>query len=331
VLVNKEDFLMMETGIDRETLMIMYEKMRTIREFELTVKELFRRGRIPGFVHLYAGEEAVATGICVHLKESDYITSTHRGHGHCIAKGCDVKGMMAEIFGKATGLCKGKGGSMHIADFSKGMLGANGIVGGGLSLAVGAALAMKTMETTNVVVSFFGDGGANQGVWHESLNLAAIWKLPVIFVCENNQYAETTPVWYATSVENIGDRACAYNIPGVVVDGQNVFEVYKAAGEAISRARAGEGPTLIEAKVYRMFGHYEGDIQTYQLPEDIERVKGGPRDPIEIFRRTVLESSLLDDKALQLVDQSVATLMTEAVDYTEKSPLPDPSLLYTDV
>lgn len=322
---------MKETGIDRETLMIIYERMRTIREFELTVKELFRRGRIPGFVHLYTGEEAVATGICVHLNKSDYISSTHRGHGHCIAKGCDVKGMMAEIFGKSSGLCKGKGGSMHIADFSKGMLGANGIVGGGISLAVGAALAMKTTGTSNVVATFFGDGAANQGVLHESLNLAAIWKLPVIFVCENNQYAESTPVWYATSVENIGDRACAYNIPGVVADGQDVFEVYKVAGEAVQRARVGEGPTLIEAKTYRISGHYEGDTQTYQLIEDIERVKGGSRDPIEIFRKRVIESKMLDDHALQLVDQSVAKSISEAVDFAEKSSLPDVRELYSDV
>lgn len=317
--------------ISREKLLWIYERMRLIREFEQVVHDHFSRGRIPGFVHLYAGEEAVAVGVCAHLNDSDYITSTHRGHGHCIAKGCDVKGMMAEIFGKATGLCKGKGGSMHIADVDKGMLGANGIVGGGFPLAVGAGLAAKTLKTGSVAVCFFSDGASNQGTFHESINLAAIWKLPVVFVCENNMYAESTPVWYACSAKNIADRAAAYDIPGVIVDGQDVFAVYEAAEAAIRRAREGQGPSLIECKTYRIFGHFEGDTQTYKKPEEQEAVEGGPRDPITIFRRHVLEQNLLDEDTLKEIDERVQEAIEEAVRFAEESRLPSAEDLLSDV
>lgn len=316
--------------IGPEKLRWMYERMRLIREFELAVRDYFSKGRIPGFVHLYAGEEAVAVGTCAHLTDGDFLTSTHRGHGHCIAKGCDVKGMMAEIFGKATGLCKGKGGSMHIADVDRGMLGANGIVGGGFPLAVGAGLTAKTLRTGAVAVCFFGDGAANQGTFHESLNLAAIWKLPVVFVCENNLYAESTPVWYACAAQNIADRAAGYNIPGVVVDGQDVFAVYEAMGEAVRRAREGKGPSLIECKTYRMFGHFEGDTQKYKKAEDQETIMG-PRDPIQLFRRYVLERGLLEETSLREIDRRVQDLIAEAIQFAEESPLPVAEDLLADV
>lgn len=316
--------------IGRERLLWLYERMQLIRQFELAVHDNFSQGKIPGFVHLYAGEEAVATGVCAHLRDDDYLTSTHRGHGHCVAKGCDLKGMMAEIFGKATGLCKGKGGSMHIADVSKGMLGANGIVGGGFPLAVGAGLTAKTLGTDRVVVCFFSDGAANQGTFHEGVNLAAIWKLPVVFVCENNMYAESTPVWYACAARNIADRAVGYDVPGVIVDGQDVFAVYEAAGEAVRRARAGEGPSLIECKTYRMFGHFEGDTQTYKRPDDVESVMGR-RDPIHLFRDTVVQRGLLGEAELDETDERARREVAAALDFAYTSPLPAVAELETDV
>ena len=252
--------------IPKDKLLWVYERMQLIRVFETRVSTEFGKGKIPGFVHLYAGEEAIAVGICAHLTDADYMTSTHRGHGHCIAKGVDVRGMMAELFGKATGICKGKGGSMHIADMDKGMLGANGIVGGGPPLACGSGLTAKTNGTDQVTICFFGDGASEQGTLHESLNLAAIWKLPVIFVAENNGYAEATPSHYHCSVENIADRAAAYNMPGVTIDGNDLVAVYESAHEAVARARAGQGPSLLECKTYRHFGHFEAMRRPIKLP-----------------------------------------------------------------
>ena len=228
--------------IPKEKLLEIYERMATIRQFEERVREEFAANRIPGFVHLYAGEEAVAVGVCAHLTDEDMITSTHRGHGHCIAKGVDVKAMMAELYGRATGACKGKGGSMHIADLDRGMLGANGIVGGGIPLACGAALSAQVLEKDNVAVSFFGDGGANEGSFHEGLNLAGVWQLPAIFVAENNGWAESTSSDYSVAGADIAGRARAYGMRGVVVDGLDLFDVYEKAGKAIAAARAGEGP-----------------------------------------------------------------------------------------
>ena len=263
--------------VTKEQAKKFYETMCTIRCFEESVKKDFLNGEIPGFVHLYIGEEAIGTGICGALRDTDFIESTHRGHGHCIAKGADVNKMMAEIFGRKTGLCKGKGGSMHIADFSVGMLGANGVVGGGYNLATGAALASKMiLKNDNVSVVFFGDGASNRGTFHEAANVAAAWKLPVIFVNEMNCWASTTPYRTTTAVENISDRAHGYNMPGVIVDGQNVFEVYAAAAEAVERARRGEGPTFIEAKTYRIEGHFVGDPELYRKKEET----------MEIFHRT---------------------------------------------
>src|SRR5579863_528034 len=306
--------------LDKDTLLRLYETMMTIRVFETRVKEEFAKGRIPGFVHLYAGEEAVATGIIAHLSEDDKITSTHRGHGHCIAKGCDVNGMMAEIFGKATGLCKGKGGSMHIADVSKGMLGANGIVGGGPPLACGAALTAKVLGTNNVCVCFFGDGAAQEGTFHESLNLASIWKLPVVFVAENNGFAESTPASYHCAIENIGDRAASYGIPGASVDGMDVFAVYEAAQEAINRARRGQGPSLLECKTYRYNGHFEGDQQLYKT-EELQRAMM-ERDAIQHFRQVTTEQSLLTNEELDAVDTRVRKAIDDAVAFADSSPYP---------
>src|SRR5699024_911475 len=238
-------------GLTKDKARNIYKNMEDIRNFEENVKRFFAAGEIPGFVHLYSGEEAIATGVCSHLSDDDYITSTHRGHGHCVAKGGDLKAMMAEIFGKSTGLCKGKGGSMHIADLDKGILGANGMVGGGFGIAIGAAMRNKYQNNDNVVICFFGDGAANEGLFHECLNMASIWSLPVVFVNENNLFAEATPQWYSSASNTIAERAAAYNMPGVRVDGKDLMAVYDVAGEAIERARKGEGPSLIECVTYR--------------------------------------------------------------------------------
>ncbi|VEF48837.1 Pyruvate dehydrogenase [Bacillus freudenreichii] len=308
----------------------MYEKMCEIRQFEDKVHEVFQTGVLPGFVHLYAGQEAVAVGVCAHLDDKDSITSTHRGHGHCIAKGCDLDGMMAEIYGKVTGLCKGKGGSMHIADVEKGMLGANGIVGGGFPLAVGAALTAKTLNTDAVAVCFFGDGANNHGTFHEGINMAAIWNLPVVFVAENNGYAEATPFHYASSCSNIADRAAAYNIPGEKVDGKDIMAVYAAAERAVKRARNGEGPTLIECVTYRNYGHFEGDAQTYKTSEDKEKHLN-ELDAIAMFREYALSNDLISEKELNQIDNQVKEEVEKAVRFSEESPFPNEEDLLKDV
>ncbi|MDA1477246.1 thiamine pyrophosphate-dependent dehydrogenase E1 component subunit alpha [Bacillus changyiensis] len=320
----------MQHGLTKEKAVWMYRKMLEIREFEDRVHQLFAQGILPGFVHLYAGEEAVAVGVCAHLNDQDSITSTHRGHGHCIAKGCDLKGMMAEIYGKATGLCKGKGGSMHIADFDKGMLGANGIVGGGFPLACGAALTAKYKKTKNVSVCFFGDGANNQGTFHEGINLAAIWKLPVIFVAENNGYGEATTFSYASSCKSIADRATSYQIPGIQVDGKDVMAVYEAAQQAIARAKNGEGPTLIECMTYRNYGHFEGDAQRYKPNE--ERIEHQEeKDAIVAFRTDLLNKQVLTETELTEIETAVTAAIDEAVEFSEKSRYPDQAELLTDV
>ncbi|MDK2855361.1 MAG: acetoin:2,6-dichlorophenolindophenol oxidoreductase subunit alpha [Bacillota bacterium] len=314
----------------QEQLEAFYRTMYTIRSFEEKINDLFLAGEIPGFVHLYIGEEAVATGVMANLRKTDYITSTHRGHGHTIAKGADLKRMMAEIFGKRTGYCRGKGGSMHIADFSIGMLGANGVVGGGFNLAVGAALAAKLMGTDQVAVCFFGDGASNRGTFHEGLNMAAVWKLPVVFVCENNQYASTTPYRTTTSVENIADRAIGYGIPGVVVDGNDVFAVYEAAQAAVERARSGGGPTLLEAKTYRIKGHFVGDPELYRTRQEVEEHLEND-DPLKNFRRQVLAASRLSERELAEIEAQVREEIEEAVDFARKSPFPAPEELFEDL
>jgi pyruvate dehydrogenase E1 component alpha subunit len=315
--------------ISREKLLWMFERMQLIRHFETQLHEDFAAGKIPGFVHLYAGEEAIAVGVCAHLTDADFITSTHRGHGHCIAKGVSVREMMAEIFGKATGCCKGKGGSMHIADVDKGMLGANGIVGGGPPLACGAGLTAKVKGTAQVTACFFGDGGSNQGTTAESLNLASIWKLPVVFICENNRFAQTTPTDYSVGGNDIAARGAAYGMPGVVVDGQDVLAVYEAAGEAFKRARAGSGPTLLECQTYRYFGHFEGDNLKYRTRDEEAEFKA--RDCIERLREGVTSGGLIDSSELEALETRARETIADAVRFAAESPLPQPEECLDDV
>ncbi len=309
--------------IASETLLHLYRTMLEIRIFEQRVAREFRTGEIPGFVHMYVGEEAVAVGVCAHLDDDDYVTSTHRGHGHCIAKGCDLDRMMAEIYGRQDGLCKGRGGSMHIADFSRGMLGANAIVGGGIALATGAGLAASVRGSRQVAVAFFGDGAANQGVLHESLNLAAIWKLPVIYVCENNGFAESTPASYSTSVVDVASRAPGYGIPGVVADGADVLGVYTAARTAVDRARAGEGPTLLEVKTYRFMGHFEGDPERYR--DDEERTALRDRDAIAALQAHLISAGHATADVLAVVREEIEAAVSAAVEFARASPFPDPA------
>lgn len=314
----------------REQLLDFYETMVKIRFFEERVEKLFLAGEIPGFVHLYIGEEAIATGVCANLRKDDYIESTHRGHGHTLAKGADLNGAMAEIFGKSTGLCKGKGGSMHIADFSVGMLGANGVVGGGFNLAVGAALANKMKKSDNVAVVFFGDGASNRGTFHEAANMASVWKLPVIFLNENNEWASTTPTSSLTSVKNISDRAVGYDMPGITIDGNDVFKVYETVKEAVERARQGGGPTLIECKTYRIKGHFVGDPEMYRTKEEVHG-RFEKDDPIKNFEKKVLAEGRLTKADLNNVEQKVLKAIEEAIEFARQSPYPDSSELYTDL
>ncbi len=315
--------------LDKSTLLRMYEQMKTIRVFEERAGKEFASGKVPGFVHLYAGEEAVAVGVCSHLTDDDYITSHHRGHGHCIAKGVNLREMVAELLGREAGACRGKGGSMHIADVNKGMLGANGIVGGGFPLATGAGLTAKYNGKGQVAVCFFGDGAGNQGTFHEGLNLAGIWKLPVIFVAENNGYAESTPVTYHMSCRDIADRAAGYNMPGVTIDGLDVFAVYEAAGEAIARARRGEGPSLIECKTYRYYGHFEGDAITYRTKEEEESYRA--RDAITALRRSIIKRQIATEAELDAIDAQVQNSIDLAWEYAEAAPYPAPEEALTDV
>jgi acetoin:2,6-dichlorophenolindophenol oxidoreductase subunit alpha len=317
------------TSLTPERLLDVYRTMRLIRAFEDRVHEEFATGEIPGFVHLYAGEEASAVGVCSHLDERDSIASTHRGHGHCIAKGVDVKAMMAEIFGKATGSCHGKGGSMHIADLSLGMLGANGIVGGGPPLICGAALAAKLQGAGGVGVAFFGDGASNQGTTLEAMNLATVWNLPAVFIAENNGYAEATAATWSVATDNIADRAAAFGMPGVIVDGFDFFAVYEAAGEAVARAREGGGPSLVEAKFTRYYGHFEGDQQKYRGDEVAQARE--KLDCLLRFRGRVTETGQLAAEQLDRVDAEVAQLIDEAVAEAAAAPKPTEADLLTDV
>lgn len=312
----------------------LYETMQTIRQFEERVVDLYARGLIPGLAHLYVGEEAVAAGICAALNEDDFITSTHRGHGHVLAKGAQLGPMMAELYGKATGTCKGKGGSMHIADMHLGILGANGIAGGGLPIATGAAWAAKWKKTKQVAVAFFGDDSSNNGTFHESLNLAGIHALPVVYVCENNGFGISVSIKKHLSVNRVAIRAAGYNMPGVTVDGNDVLAVYQAAAKAVDRARRGEGPTLIECLTYRTRGHHEGDPnqgERYRERQEITRWKLPEKDPIPRLRAAMLEKKWATPAQLEAVDAQVALRIDEAVAYAGQSPLPELSELYTDV
>jgi pyruvate dehydrogenase E1 component alpha subunit len=296
-------------------------KMYLIRRFEEGAEDSYTRGLIHGTMHLSIGQEASAMGICMPLTSEDQITSTHRGHGHCIAKGADVKRMFAEFFGKTTGYCKGRGGSMHIADVSMGNLGANGIVAGGIPIAVGAALSAKRMKTGKVVVSFFGDGANNEGAFHEALNMAAIWKLPVIFVCENNGYGMSTSTARSTAVKNIADRAAAYSMPGVIVNGNIFSEVAEASHAAVERARAGEGPTLIESKTYRYRGHSKSDRNRYRTKEEIEDWISN-RDPIMLFENELKEFGVIDDKGIEAIREAVRAEIEAGIEFAKASPSP---------
>jgi pyruvate dehydrogenase E1 component alpha subunit len=326
---DREERMASGLQLSREELLQAYRRMRLIREFEEAVHAEFSAGNIPGFVHLYAGEEASGVGVCMHLDERDAIASTHRGHGHCIAKGCDLSGMMHEIFGKKDGLCGGKGGSMHIADLSKGMLGANGIVGAGAPLVCGAALTAKTLKTGGVGVCFYGDGASNQGAVLESYNLAKIWNLPMVFVAEDNGYAESTASSWSVGGSQV-KRGEGFGIPSRQVDGQDFFEIYEAAGEAIERARAGAGPSLLHVKLTRFYGHFEGDAQTYRAPDEVAKARANA-DPIEMFRRRVTEASILMPADFDRLDGETRSEVAQVLAMAKAAPAPTEADLLTDV
>jgi TPP-dependent pyruvate/acetoin dehydrogenase alpha subunit len=320
--------------IGKDKLLEMYRSMQRVRQFESKVRDLALASEIPGFVHVSIGEEASATGVCAAMRKTDRITSTHRGHGHLIAKGGRLDRMMAEIYGKRDGYCKGKGGSMHIVDFSLGILGANGIVGAGLPIATGSALAAQVSGSDDVSACFFGDGASNEGTFHESLNLAAVWKLPVVFVCENNGYGEFTPMQTVTSVRDIAVRAKAYDIPGHIVDGNNVLEVYQYATEAFARARAGEGPTLLECKTYRWEGHVVGEQaflgeEAYRKKSEVEEWKR--KCPIIRFQKWCLETGKIDEAELKRIDRETTQELEAAIEFARNSELPAPSEVTDDV
>ena len=309
-------------AVDKATSLGLYRKMVEIRRFEEKLYHLFSTRDMPGSMHQYNGEEAVAVGVCAHLSPADYITSTHRGHGHCIAKGADIRAVMAEMFAKSTGCCRGMGGSMHIADFSVGMLGANGIVAAGVPIAAGAGLTCQVQGKGHVAVAFFGDGAVNEGAFHEAVNLAAVWRLPVVFVCENNVYGFSTHYRRTMLLENIADRAAAYGIPGVVVDGMNLRVVHAAAGEAVRRARDGGGPTLLECKTYRFMGHSRFEPSSYRTKEELAEWK--KRDPIALFQSVLLAEAGASEAEIAQVEQAVAESIEEAVRFAEQSPDPGP-------
>jgi len=316
-------------NVTKEKLVEMFRKMLEIRLFEEKVFELYAQNLVPGTIHLCAGEEAVAVGVCSALRKDDYITSTHRGHGHCIAKGAELKRVMAEILGKETGYCKGKGGSMHIADFSIGVLGATAVVGAGIPIAVGAGLSIKLRKADHVVACFFGEGASNQGTFHEGINMASTWKLPVIFVCENNLYAMGTRQSVVMAIENVADRAAAYGIPGVVVDGNDVLAVYEATLKAVERARKGEGPTLIECKTYRHKGHSRVDPAKYRPKKEVEEWLA--KDPIKRFKEKLLKTNTLEEAEIRQIEKEVSAEIEEAVKFAMESPYPAPEEALQDV
>ncbi len=315
--------------LSRDDLRTAYQRMCVIRNFEDTLHEEFSAGNIPGFVHLYAGEEASGVGICLHLDNRDAIASTHRGHGHCIAKGCDPKAMMHEIYGKKDGLCGGKGGSMHIADLSKGMMGANGIVGGGPPLICGAALTAKTLKTGGVAIAFVGDGASNQGTTFESYNLAKVWNLPVVFVVEDNGYAESTGSGWSVAGSQL-DRAKGFGMPAQQVDGHDFFAVWEAARHAIEHARAGNGPSLLHVKLNRYYGHFEGDAATYKAPGEVEKVRA-EKDALTQFRQRVIETKLLDPDELDKIEAEAQAMIADCLATAKSAEMPTEADLMTDV
>jgi pyruvate dehydrogenase E1 component alpha subunit len=320
----------MVAGTDVKLLLDLYRKMVQLREFELKVQDLYRRGILPGFVHLYIGEEAVATGVCFNLEPHDLVYSTHRGHGHALAKGVPGREVFAELWEKTTGSSGGRGGSMHMYAPEYGFMGTNGIVGAGIPLATGAALSAKLRKSGQVVVTFFGDGAVNSGSFHEGLNFGAVWNLPVIYVCENNLYATEMAFRRATKITSVQSRAAAYKMPGVEVDGSDVTAVYETAKEAINRARSGEGPTLIEAKTYRFVGHHEGDPRTgYRTGEEVEEWKS--RDPIKTLREKLLNSEVAMPGSIKQIEEEVQHWLDGAVQFAKESPEPSPSTVLDHV
>jgi TPP-dependent pyruvate/acetoin dehydrogenase alpha subunit len=308
--------------MEKTLALTLYKQMVQIRRFEEELFRLFLNRPMPGSMHQYVGQEAVAVGVCAHLAKEDYVTSTHRGHGHCIAKGVEIKAIMAEMFAKKTGCCKGMGGSMHIADFGVGMLGANAIVGAGIPIATGAGWSCKARYPGRVSVAFFGEGAANEGAFHEGINLAAVWRLPVVFVCENNLYNFSVHYKKTMLLDNVADRAVAYGIPGQVVDGMDLLAVSGAAGEAIKRARQGDGPTLLECKTYRFMGHSRFEPAGYRPKEEVEEWK--KRDPLTMFRQGLLKSLEVSEAEIEEIDRAVAKEIEEAVAFAEQSPDPEP-------
>jgi len=312
--------------LSKSRLTEIYSRMFRIRKFEEKTAELFSQGLIPGLVHLYIGEEAVAVGVCSNLTQHDYVVSTHRGHGHCIAKGGDVRKMMAELLGRSTGYCKGRGGSMHIIAPEIGVMGCSGIVGAGIPIAAGLGLASNVKKADTIVACFFGDGASNTGTFHEGLNLAAAWKLPVVFVCENNLYAISVPMKKSTPIENVADRAVAYGIPGIIVNGMDVIAVYEAFREAAERAKAGKGPTLIECKTYRFRGHFEGDPKgggIYRSEEEMTEWRS--KCPIFAFKAKLIESKTFTEKEAQEIEQKIVKEIEEATEFAKDSPYPSAS------
>lgn len=318
-----------ESGLDGPVLLEALRKMHLIRAFEEKAEDLYALGRIHGTMHLSIGQEASAVGACLALQDDDYILSTHRGHGHCIAKGAEPQLMMAEFFGKEVGYCRGRGGSMHIADVAGGNLGANGIVAGGIPISTGVGLSLQMQGRDQVCLTFFGDGAANEGAFHESLNLASIWSLPVVYVCENNQYAMSMPVTAAFPIEQISKRAVAYDIPGETVDGNNLFAVYTAVRQAVARARAGEGPSLIEAVTYRWRGHSKSDRQRYRTRAEVKEWQ--QRDPIARLQKWLVEAGLYEEETVAALAPEAKQMIDESVDFAEAAADPDPATILDGV
>lgn len=317
--------------LSKDELLEMYNKLQEIRHFELKSVELFMGGELPGFLHSCLGQEATAVGVVQNLREDDYIVTTHRGHGHVIAKGTDLNRMMAELFAKEDGCCKGKGGSMHIIDRSKNILGANGIVGQGTTLATGAGLASQIRGTDQVSVCFFGDGAQNEGFFHESMNIASIWNLPVVFVCENNQYAESTPQSYHMRPKNVADRAKAYDVEGIIMDGNDVMDVYEKAKKAIEICRKGEGPVLLEAKTYRWLGHYVGDPGVYRPKGEVEKWKSDDKEPIARFGKALVEQNIFSKEELVKVSDKAKEKVDRAVEFGRNSKPAAPESALEDI
>jgi pyruvate dehydrogenase E1 component alpha subunit len=308
-------------SISKDLLITILKKLLEIRRFEEKSIQLYQKNKLYGQLHPYLGEEAIAAGACLALDEKDYILSTHRGHGHCIARGADIKEMMAELFGKSTGSCNGRGGSMHIADSRLGILGANGIVGGGLPISVGVGLSSKIKKNGKVTICFFGDGAANNGSFHESLNMSAIFKLPVVYICENNQYAVSTNIKRSTSCENIADRSISYNIPGYKINGNDPVEVYLTVKKAVRHARQGNGPSLIEARTYRFTGHHLNDAEKYRDKEEVKFYRK-TEDPVTNYVNKLLKENIISESDLNIIEEEIARKIEEAVIFAENSPEP---------